>query len=192
MSMLSDFQQKKLTYLFRLFDFKKNEAIRKDDFMELAEKISEELNLGEDKSLAAKESSYTFFRRMAKDMDPEAKYEVRLDDWLKFFDENVVNTEDSETVEEYAQLILSYIFGYFDENRDGYISIEEYENLFSTLGMSKLHSGLAFKRIDKNQDFRLSRYELILAVETFLTSDDPKNSDNLVFGNPLSEERKPV
>ena len=29
-------------------------------------------------------------------------------------------------LEEYAQLILGYIFGYFDENKDGYISSDEY------------------------------------------------------------------
>ncbi len=185
--MLSKFQKTKLTYLFGLFDFKKNGVIRKDDFMELAAKISEELNLPADKSLAAKESSYTFFRRMVEDMDPDARYEVRLEKWLAFFDEEIVNNEDTQIMEEYANLILGYIFGYFDDNKDGFISVQEYDHMFATLGMSELHAGVAFHGIDKNNDYRLSRYELIMAVESFLTSDDPKNSDNWVFGDPLLE-----
>lgn len=180
--MLTNFQETKLTYLFGLLDYKKNGFIRKDDFIELAEKISTELNLDSEKSLAAKESSYSFFRQMVKDMDPNSLYEVHLESWLRFFDEEIVNSDDSDTLQEYAQLILGYVFGYFDDNRDGFLSSQEYSHMFKVLGMNDFELGKTFNNIDKNSDFRLSRYELLLIVETFLTSDDPTENGNLVFG----------
>ena len=98
------------------------------------------------------------------------------------------NQYDPVVLEEYSELILGFIIHFFDTNNDGFISDEEYERMFKIFGMNELQAGLAFHGLDKDGDNRLSRYELLNAVETFLTSDDPANSDNWVFGDPLLEE----
>ena len=84
--MLSDIQRTKLTYLFNLFDFKGNGAIRKDDFMELAEKIRLEIHGEQSKPVDHDKLPLYFFKRLTDDMDPDRRYEVTLSKWLEFFD----------------------------------------------------------------------------------------------------------
>ena len=47
-----------------------------------------------------------------------------------------------------------------------------------------------FKRLDVTKNSKLSRYELMMSVENFITSDDPEHPDNWVFGNYLSKKKK--
>lgn len=183
--MLTPFQSAKLSYLFRLLDYNDNGLLQLNDFAELSEKVREKLNYeeGEKEHQAIVQKSVKFFHKLLRDIPNPGYQMISPQEWLKFFEEEVTSFEDEDAVDEWVDLLLAFIFGMFDENHDGYISLEEYQDLFSIFGKDEGFSKEAFDKIDVNADGRLSRYELIPAVETFLTSDDPNEAGNWVFGN---------
>ena len=102
---------------------------------------------------------------------------------MLFFEEDVLDESDDVVLDEYVDLLLAFIFGMFDDNHDGYIQFSEYKDLFSIFGKSEAFSREAFDKIDVNNDGKLSRYELIPAMETFITSEDPSEIGNWVLGD---------
>lgn len=183
--MLTSFQSVKMTYLFKMLDINGNGALQLDDFAELSEKVREKLGYeeGEKEHIAIVQKSVRFFHKLLRDIPNPGDQTISLDEWLKFFGEEVASFEDEDTVDEWVDLLLAFVFGMFDENHDGYISLKEYSDLFEIFGRDHTFSKVAFNKIDANKDGKLSRYELIPAVETFLTSDNELEFGNWVFGN---------
>lgn len=182
--MLSDFQKQKLTYFFRLLDLNKNGYLRLDDFSEISEKAREKLGYDtgskEHKFLA--DRSVRFFHRLLGDIPHADNQAIQLEEWLMFFGQ-LISSEDEEQLDEYTELIIGFLFDLFDDNHDGFISVEEYADIFFMYGIDIKYSAKAFINLDVNQDDRLSRYELMHAVETFLTSDNQADRGNWIFGN---------
>lgn len=183
--MFSPFQSTKLTYLFHLLDIDNNDLLQLNDFSDIAEDVRRKLNYseGEEEHQLIVQKSVKFFHKLLRDIPHEENQSITLTDWLDFFEKEVVSAQDPDVLDEYVELILAFLFGLFDENRDGYISIEEYQEIFNSLGIPKEHAIEAFQRIDVNGDNHLSRYEMIPAIETFLTSNDPSEVGNWIFGN---------
>jgi len=71
----------------------------------------------------------------------------------------------------------------FDDNHDGYISTDEYVDMFVVYGIDIKYSAKSFIKLDINRDDRLSRNELLHAFETFLLSNEPNQPGNWIFGN---------
>ncbi|WP_258104466.1 hypothetical protein [Marinoscillum sp. MHG1-6] len=182
--MISDFQRKKLVHLFNLLDLSESGNLQLNDFAELAEKVRIKLNY-EDRSKeheVAVRKSVKFFYDLLREIPDHQDQTISLEQWLDYFDENVVNSDDDDVISDHVQFFLDFLFGLFDENRDGFISIDEYIDIFEVFGLEKSHLAKAFIKLDLNADERLSRYELIPAIETFLQSDDPEEVGNWVFG----------
>lgn len=183
--MLNSFQSAKLTYLFNLLDVNSNGSLQLDDFTELSEKVREKLNYKKEEKehQAILQKSIKFFHKLLKDIPNPGDQAINIDEWLSFFSEEIATFEDEDTVDEWVDLLLAFVFGMFDENHDGYISLQEYLDLFEIFGKDHAFSNDAFEKIDANSDGKLSRYELIPAVEVFLTSTDETDVGNWVFGD---------
>ncbi|MEP0368171.1 MAG: hypothetical protein ABJN36_20040 [Cyclobacteriaceae bacterium] len=183
--MLTPFQSAKLTYLFELLDVNDNGFLQLNDFSELTESIRSKLNYDEGgkEHRAIAQKSTKFFHKLLRDIPNPGDQSINLTGWLQFFNEEVTSFKDEDTVDEWVDILLSFLFGMFDDNHDGYISLEEYQDIFGIFGLDQAYSKEAFNKIDANSDGKLSRYELIPAVETFLTSDNPNEVGNWVFGN---------
>lgn len=182
--MLSDFQQQKLLYLFRLLDLNNHGYLELGSFSDICERIREKLEFEtgskEHKFLA--DRSVKFFHRLLGDIPHDDNQTIKPGEWLLFFD-RLISTHDEEEIDEYTELIMGFLFDLFDDNNDGYISAEEYADLFLIYGIDTKYSVKAFINLDLNEDGRLSRYELLHALETFLTSQDPTQKGNWIFGN---------
>jgi Ca2+-binding EF-hand superfamily protein len=183
--MLSDFQKNKLTYFFGLYDFNKNGYLHLADFTDIAEKLCEKLEYlpGSKHHEFLVRKTVALFYRLLTDIPHPDEQKIFLDGWLSFFDKEIIKKGNEEHMEEYVELIIGYLFDLFDENHDGYISLYEYKQVFEIYGIDVEYVDKAFDNLDLNKDQRLSRYELIRAVETFLTSDDPLERGNWIFGN---------
>lgn len=179
--MLTDFQKEKLTHLFKAYDFQKKGELRKEEFLDLARNLTSHYE-EDSKAIAELRTNLAlaYYNRIAVDMDLSREGEIELPYWLRFFDEIVL--PDDEELEDYIYLTVSYLFAMFDSNRDGFISYEEYENFLDILGVSRENSGETFQNMDANGDDKISRYELINALEIFFKSDDPNNKKNMIFG----------
>ncbi|MFY0601247.1 MAG: EF-hand domain-containing protein [Cyclobacteriaceae bacterium] len=183
--MLTPFQSAKLSYLFNLLDLNGNNILQLNDFAELAESVRKKLDYEEagKEHTAIAQKSVKFFHKLLKDIPNPGYQVINREEWLDFFSKNLVSKGDEDTVDEWVDLLLAFLFGMFDENHDGYISISEYQDIFAIYGMDESFSKQAFDKIDVNGDGKLSRYELIPAIETFLISDNPQEPGNWVFGN---------
>ncbi|WP_258105229.1 EF-hand domain-containing protein [Marinoscillum sp. MHG1-6] len=183
--MLSEFQSTKFKHLFNLLDINDNGIIQKNDFTLLAERVAPFVN-GKIDSKAYNQLVYrgmTFYNRLIKSLEPSDPSRIGMHEWVKYIDKEIIESGDQDNLAELTQLLLGFIFGLFDENHDGFLSLEEYQEIFQVLSIDDSKASLLYEKLDSNSDDRLSRYELVLAVEGFLTSDDPSELGNWIFGD---------
>jgi Ca2+-binding EF-hand superfamily protein len=129
-----------------------------------------------------KRKSTTFFNRLTADIPVEHKGTIALKEWIQFFDSEIVNGQDAIITDEFVDLILMFLFGFYNQNRDGYMTMDEYVLMFSKLGLAKTDLEADFKLFDANKDGRLSRYDLALSIEIFLTTNNEDDPSNWIFG----------
>jgi len=187
--MLSEFQKKKLTYFFGLYDLNKNGYLQLEDFTDIAEKLCEKLEYQPDSKHYKRlvDKTVGLFYKLLKDIPHGDEQIIYQQDWILFFEQKIIETGNEEMLEEYAELIIGYLFDLFDDNNDGFISLTEYKGVFEIYGIDQYYLEKSFMNLDLNLDQKLSRYELIRSVETFLASDDPLMKGNWIFGNWYTE-----
>ena len=183
--MLTAFQEKKLTYLFKFLDFNKNGILQHDDFSDIAGTICEkrEFEFGTRQHKYVMDKCVKIYHRFLKDMTRKGAHDIHLEEWLNFFDEEIVNGEDELERDDYVEIIMDYVFGLTDKNKDGFISKKEYLDIFSTFRVGSKHAENAFDHLDANKDNKLSRYEVKHSIEMFITSESESDMANWVFGN---------
>jgi Ca2+-binding EF-hand superfamily protein len=183
--MSQSFHRQKLAYLFRLLDQNSNGFLQLNDFSELSEKLRVKLNIedGSEQHKKLVQKSVDLFHRFTRDIPTPGYQIIQLDDWCFFFEKYFKGGEHEDILEEYMELLIGFIFDLFDDDRDGYITREGYANIYDVYGIDKAWLDKSFEALDVFKDDRLSRKEITLAVETFLTSDDPAQRGNWVFGN---------
>ncbi|MEQ8239022.1 MAG: hypothetical protein RIA69_07400 [Cyclobacteriaceae bacterium] len=170
--------------MFHLLDKNKSGVLEPTDFSEIGNEVIENLNLSKqelEKNNILKNAD-KFFLKLISNISVAEKKIITLDEWLAFFDTEIINAEDSIVTDEVVDLLLNFLFGSFDQNRDGYTSVRDYIQMFSVLGISRKDLTSAFIKFDVDGDCKLSRYELSSSVESFLISDDQQDPGNWIFG----------
>lgn len=183
--MVSAFQKQKLEHFFGLLDSHKNDHLHADDFSEIAERIR--IGLGYEangpKHVFLAEKSAKFFHTLLLEIPHKGNQIIAKDEWVHFVSDQIISGGNEEVLEEFQEFIIGFLFDLFDDNHDGYISTDEYVDMFVVYGIDIKYSAKAFLKLDINKDDRLSRKELLYAFETFLLSDDPSKAGNWIFGN---------
>ena len=122
--MISDIQRHKLTHFFRLLDLDKNDILELEDFSEIAETLSQELGHAyegpEHKFLV--DRCVGFYYTLLSEIPHAGHQVIVLEEWLKFFDENVINNRDQDFFDNFTEFMIGFFFDVFDENKDGYIN----------------------------------------------------------------------
>lgn len=183
--MITDFQRKKIIHFFKLLDSHRNGCLQADDFAEISEKIRMGLGYeaGGDKHVFLAKKSARFFHTLLNAISHKGKQVIAMEEWVDFMDRKIVSTTNVEVMEEFKEFIIGFLFDLFDDNHDGYISTDEFVDMFVVYGIDIKYSARAFLHLDLNKDDRLSRNELLHAFEMFITTDDPKQPGNWIFGN---------
>ncbi|MFY0690175.1 MAG: EF-hand domain-containing protein [Cyclobacteriaceae bacterium] len=183
--MLSDFQTRKLSYLFTIYDHNRNGLLELDDFTDIAEQICDKLGYkaGSRHHEDLLRKTVRLFHHLMSEMPNIKGQRITDNDWINYFDTKIVSHHDEDLLVEYIEMMIGYLFDLFDFNNDGYISLDEYKDIFDIYGINRDYAEKAFHNLDLNSDGKLSRYELVRAIETFLISDDPLMKGNWIFGN---------
>jgi hypothetical protein len=181
--MLTDLQKAKLTHYFRLLDFDNNGTIEEDDFVAIAENLCVLWNIKPgspdyDKYVGMFRRSWSDFRNNVEHKDPK---HATLAEWLDFADHHIVNGTD-EFFKQYVVKTTEEIFDCFDVNKDGYIALDEYIDLFMAYHIQVRFSAKSYIKLDLNQDDLLSKEEMVTGFKEFFKSDDPNAHGNWLFG----------
>ena len=187
--MTASFQRKKLGYFFRILDLNRNGSLQMDDFTEMVEKVRVTLQyeVGSKQHKRITDKAVKLFNSLVKDIKPFSFNQVTEEEWVIFFMNEVISSGDEDILDDYKELIFNFMFDFFDQNRDGFISKKEYEDFYDIFGIDRSFCDKAFAQLDKTQSFRLSRYDLMNAVEEFLAAEDTTLPGNWIFGNWESE-----
>lgn len=183
--MSTDFQRRKLAYFFKILDLNSNGILQLNDFSEMAEKVRIRLNLeeGEREHKRIVDKSVKLFHTLQNDISPKEYQQISEEEWTNFFAKELIEAGDEDEVDNYKELIFNFMFDFFDQNKDGFISKSEYSDFYTIFGIDVAYLDKAFAQLDTTQDGRLSRYEMMAAIEDFLISDDPTIKGNWIFGN---------
>jgi Ca2+-binding EF-hand superfamily protein len=181
--MLTDLQTKKLTHYFNLLDYDNNGIVEKSDFTAIAENLCVLWGFREGTEkynyyIQVFGQGWDDFRNLVENLD---KDKASLVEWLEFGDRFIVNGTE-EQYEKYVKMVAREIFDCFDSNGDGYISLEEYIDLFMAYRIEVRYSAKAYTRLDRNSDDLLSKDELLSAVDEFFKSDDENAPGNWLYG----------
>ncbi len=182
--MLSAFQETKLRLFFNLLDYDKNGFVEPRDFQSIGENMCLMLELApgdpayQEINAACIKVWDDLYMYVDKNLDDRAS----IYEWLLYADERIVNCEKA-VYDKYVNKVVHHIFVLFDQNKDNFISLHEYLNLFMAFRLEVRHSAKAFIRLDLNKDNLISRNELYAGVEEFFRSDDMDAHGNWLFGS---------
>lgn len=73
-------------------------------------------------------------------------------------------------------------FDAIDTNKNGVISLKEFEVYFDAMGVGKQHAKASFDAIDTNSDGSITRDEFVATVLEFFVNTDPAHPSKLFFG----------
>ncbi|MFY0690037.1 MAG: EF-hand domain-containing protein [Cyclobacteriaceae bacterium] len=183
--MLSEVQRKKLTHFFNILDHNGNGVLQLDDFTDVGENLCITLGFKVDTPEHASviNQSKKLFHRLIGDIKKNSDWNIRLNEWLEFFDREVLNAGDYSVLKYYIKLTTKYLFDLYDQDKDGNICIEEYIDMFTIYRIDVKYSARSFLRLDSDNNEYISKTELVNAVADFFVTSDEEADGNWIFGN---------
>lgn len=181
--MLTEFQKQKLTHYFNILDYNNNDVIQKEDFVAIAENLCILWGLKPDtiEYDGWVEKFINQWREFKAHTNGPEENRAELEEWLDFADRKLVNGDD-QYYEAYVEKMCEDIFDFFDEDGNGFISLNEFVDFFMAFRIEIRYSAKSFMKLDTNRDDRLSKQELLSAIRVFFRSPDENESGNWLFG----------
>ncbi|MFY0601832.1 MAG: hypothetical protein JXR03_19310 [Cyclobacteriaceae bacterium] len=181
--MLSEFQTQKWNHFFNILDSNKNDKVTELDFIGIAENLCVlwGYRSGTEEFDEIVEKGKKIWKDFSSAIPRDEVVEVYRDEMIslaeKLIEENNVVYFDS-----LVEGFVGEVFDLFDSNQDGYISLDEYVDLFMAYHIEIRYSGKAFTKLDLNGDDLISKEELWIAVKQYFISDDKEERGNWLFG----------
>jgi len=184
--MLTDLQLDKLEKFFYILDYDRNGVIEKEDFTGIAENLCilwsvKEEDIRHQAIVKKFEDGWETFNAFVN-IEEEGK--ANWDHWLHFADEVIINGDEG-IFNSYVENYVGGIFDNFDSDKDGYINLDEFIDLFVAYRIEVRFAAKAFRKLDRNKDDLISRGELITAVKEYFRSEDPDAPGNWLFGSGI-------
>ncbi|XP_055343656.1 sarcoplasmic calcium-binding proteins II, V, VI, and VII-like [Paramacrobiotus metropolitanus] len=178
---LSDFQTKKLIYLYRtFFDTDNNGTIEKDDFDLLLSKISKL------RGWSAGSSQYATLQQRLdgiwnelKKADVDGDGQISEKEWLKLWSDVIFNKSNGQWI----QLYQDFIFDAQDTSGDGNVDEGEFSALFTSLGVPADQCSNAFKTVTAGGSPVITKDLFVKRFQEFISSSDVSAPGNSIFGS---------
>lgn len=179
--MLTTFQQKKITKLFKFWDANGNGVLDQQDYEGVAERLSAE------RGWAPGTDKYNFLRqRLIEDWNEAKKFadtnnddKISLEEWLVFC-ETFMNDKEMYkiTVTNVADAIIDGV----DIDENGLIEQNEWELLFKIYGKQKDEATYAYGVMSENGTVDIDKAKVLSLLDDFFYSNDEAAKGNYMFG----------
>lgn len=174
---LTKFQQKKIARMFDAYDYDSSKVLTKSDFDSVIEHLTKQLPDSKKSSIESQFSG--FWSSLHKEADLDADQNVRLEEWLSYFDKLLNDANFKSTGIDSG---VEVIFNSLDKDGDGKISVEEYTEMLAAWKISNAEANAIYAKLDINGDGLISKEELKQLYEQFYYSEDPESPGNYVHG----------
>ena len=179
-------QKQKLEHLFYILDANKNGLLEPDDFVIVADKMSDILQYEKDdkQRLQLKFKATRIYIQLLTDMG-KMDVSIAKEEWISFFTSDLEH--QTGAAKRYIFRTAAYIFMLFDQNGDRLISKREYLDMFKVYQIDFNQLENAFDKLDTNHDGQISMSEMIHGFEDFFLSSEPDAAGNWIFGDWQTE-----
>ncbi|XP_014204819.1 calexcitin-2 [Copidosoma floridanum] len=177
---LSDFQKKKLLFVFNtFFDFNQSGSIDIKDFDLAVQKICEERGWsdGNPRYTHVKETMNKVWNGLQQGADADNDGQITREEWYSMWEEYVKSPDNAV---EWQQTYMNLVFDIEDVSGDGSIDEAEFSQVCKTYGVEETESKDAFKKLQVGDEITRPKFEKLW--QQFFSSDDPSTPGNFVFG----------
>ncbi|NUT49799.1 MAG: calcium-binding protein [Saccharothrix sp.] len=177
-------QDQKFTILCSWFARGQDGYLTSDDFLGMADLFTS-LPGGEEPENAepVREAFAKWWQLLLDSGDADADGRIGRQEFLDLMKSNVATPGNFE---EAVLRIADAFIRIVDTSGDGSLAFDEYVRMYAGLGIDPKHSTDAFRRLDRDQDGRISEDEFRTAITEFYLSDDPDAPGNWLLG-PMAQ-----
>jgi len=169
--MLTDLQKRKLTAQFRLNDLAQSGYMERADFEQFAARICESLGFvpgSPEYNQVHAQTLASWDTEQLKAFDADGDGRVSLAEHLAAYD---VTLQDAALFQRLTVQYSQFVFGLWDQDRDGRLSTDEYAKVLWCYGGTRDQAAEAFRRLDRGP------------IKEFYLSDDPEAPGNWLLGS---------
>lgn len=180
--MLTEFQTRKMTKLFSLYDYDGNGYLEKKDYLALGERIAADSNIKSGTTMydMIMKRVLTDWTETVQFADIDQDGRISIEDWLGFMNLAVENPAIYKvTVTDIAESF----FESWDIDGSGKIGINEWKRAFRIFGQSEHDGEAAFVALAGNANGSLSHDDVHTALDGFFRSNEPSDLCNAMFGS---------
>lgn len=178
---LSDFQTKKMTHLFHLYDVDNDGTIGASDYQRRITNVAAHRDFAEGTNdyNTLKTTVMGEWDKLQLYSDTDGDGKVTLLEFLEFADYTIADAGLwFETAVEAAEFVIESC----DVDGDGKINLQEYGIFFKGYNMSDEDIKTAFENLDSDGDGLITTDEFTKAFDRFGQSDNPDDPSNYIFG----------
>ena len=175
--MASELQKKKWANMFKMFDVNGDGQIEQSDLDQFHTNLYQMREIGPgDDQFEMLNGRFAQFGQALQQVSGGKP--IEMDGWVAFLSNVAANPDMYKMI----RPISESIFGLWDLNGDGHVSLQEYRKLCTVMRLGEAYADQVFAKLDLNQDAQITLDELMKLSDEFFVGDDPDAPGNLFFG----------
>jgi juvenile hormone diol kinase len=179
--MITNFQEKKLTKLFKFWDANGNGVLDEPDYMQVAQRLSAERGWapGTPEHDFLHQKLHEDWLEAKKFADTNDDNKISLEEWIIFCETFMGDPEMYDiTVTNVASAIVDAV----DVDNNGYLDKKEWQLLFRIYGKPNDEAIYAHDIMSENGKVKIDKAKVLQLLNDFFYSNDTSLAGNYMFG----------